>query len=417
MVEAADLVVVGAGAAGLATAIFAKEEAPELSVVLLEGAKMVGAKILVSGGGRCNVTHQVVEPSDFQGNQPIIKGLLRGFSEEDAVSWFSSMGVELKEEDTGKLFPVSDSAKTVVSALLRRCDELGVDVRTSHKVSAVKSEDDCWSLEHTEGELKARRVVIATGGLALPKSGSDGFGLKFAESAGHKVTELWPALVPLTLEETFPHAELSGIAHEVELSTRVNGKIIDRRTGALLWTHFGISGPVAMDASRFWVGARHEQKDAGLFACLLPGQTRESVEEVFREVTLDEPKMTVSSLLSPSLPRRVVEVCLRLAGVEGNPPLSQLKKAVRKDLVRVLTELELPVTGDRGWSYAEVTAGGVPLSEIDRRTMESRTQPGLHFVGEVLDCEGRIGGFNFQWAWSTGHQAGRTIARALSSDA
>lgn len=417
MKETADLVVVGAGAAGLATAIFAKEEAPQLSVVLLEGAKKVGAKILVSGGGRCNVTHEVVKPTDFQGNQPIIKGLLRGFSEEDAIAWFSSMGVELKEEDTGKLFPVSNSAKTVVAALLGRCDELGVDIRTSHKVSAVKSDESSWTIEHTEGALQARRVVIATGGLALPKSGSEGFGLEFAKSMGHEVTELWPALVPLILEEPFPHAKLSGIAHEVELSTRVSGKVIDKRSGALLWTHFGISGPVAMDASRFWVGARLERKDAGLFACILPGETRESVNELFLNIARDEPKRTIGSLLARSLPRRVVEVCLEMAEIDGNPPLNQLKKATRRELTRILTELELPVSGDRGWSYAEVTAGGVPLSEIDRRNMESRAHPGLHFVGEVLDCEGRIGGFNFQWAWSTGHQAGRAIARALSASA
>jgi len=415
MTEACDLVVVGAGAAGLATAIFAKEEAPDLEVCLLEGAKKVGAKILISGGGRCNVTHKVVDSSDFEGNQPIIRGLLRGFSESEAVAWFASMGVELKEEETGKLFPVSDAAKTVVDALLQRCAELGVDVRTAHRVSSVRRTDEGWQIDHSSGSLGARRVVIATGGLALPKSGSDGFGLELAKTLGHDVTELWPALVPLILDESFPHARLSGIAHEVELTTRVEGKVTDRRTGALLWTHFGVSGPVAMDASRHWVGARHAGESVTLSACLLPGDTSESVRDSLIEVARDEPKRTIGSLLARSLPRRVVEVCLELAEVEGNPALSQINKKTRRDLVRVLTALELPVTGDRGWSYAEVTAGGVPLSEIDRRTMESRAHPGLHFVGEVLDCEGRIGGFNFQWAWSTGHQAGRAIGRALST--
>ncbi len=415
MTETCDLVVVGAGAAGLATAIFAKEEAPELEVVLLEGEKKVGAKILVSGGGRCNVTHKVVDSSDFEGNQPIIRGLLRSFSERDAVAWFSSMGVELREEDTGKLFPASDAAKTIVRALLKRCDELGVEVRTSHRVSSVTASGDTWELTHPSGSISARRVVVATGGLALPKSGSDGFGLGLARDLGHDVTELWPALVPLVLEESFPHARLSGIAHEVELSTRVEGKVTDRRTGALLWTHFGVSGPVAMDASRHWVGAKHKGEHAALFVSLMPGETFESVNDSLKSVARDEPKRSVGALLARSLPRRVVEVCLELAGIDGNPAMSQLNKAKRKDLVRVLTELELPVTGDRGWSYAEVTAGGVSLSEIDRRTMESRVTPGLHFVGEVLDCEGRIGGFNFQWAWSTGHQAGCAIARELTA--
>jgi len=268
--ETADLVVVGAGAAGLATAIFAKEAGPDLHIVLLEGAKRVGAKILISGGGRCNVTHRVIHESDFQGNQPIVRGLLRSFTETDTVEWFASMGVELKEEDTGKLFPTTDSARTVLDALLKRCADLGIELLTSHRVQAVRPSETGWTIEHTEGSHTTRRVAIATGGLALPKSGSDGFGLDLARDLGHEVTPTWPGLVPLLLEDSFPHARLSGIAHEVELTTWIEGKLADRRAGALLWTHFGISGPVAMDASRFLVGANQKGKQAHITASLLP---------------------------------------------------------------------------------------------------------------------------------------------------
>ena len=413
--ETADLVVVGAGAAGLATAIFAKEAGPDLHIVLLEGAKKVGAKILISGGGRCNVTHRVVHESDFQGNQPIVRGLLRSFTETDTVEWFASMGVELKEEDTGKLFPTTDSARTVLDALLKRCADLGIELLTSHRVQAVRPSETGWTIEHTEGSHTPRRVAIATGGLALPKSGSDGFGLDLARDLGHEVTPTWPGLVPLLLEDSFPHARLSGIAHEVELTTWIEGKLADRRAGALLWTHFGISGPVAMDASRFLVGAHHKGKQAHITASLLPDHTPESLRELLNQTSRDEPKRTIGSLLARSLPKRVVEIVLELSEIDGNPPIAQLPKQTKKSLVTTLTALELPITGDRGWSYAEVTAGGVPLAEIDRRTMESRRHRGLHFVGEVLDCEGRIGGFNFQWAWTTGHQAGEAIASKLKS--
>ncbi len=250
-----DIAIIGAGAAGLAAAIFAAETNPNLSIALLDGAKTIGAKILVSGGGRCNVTNQHVTASDFHGNRKLIDRILQRFDEQATVRWFGSLGIPLKTEATGKLFPVSNKARTVLDGLLRRCEALGVSLLTHHLVRDIIREEEWFSIQHSQGTLRAKRIILSTGGRSLPKTGSDGSGWGLAQQLGHTVTATYPALVPLFLEPSFFHAELSGISHDVTLTTTVAGKTIDRRTGSMLWTHFGISGPVVLDASRIWVRA------------------------------------------------------------------------------------------------------------------------------------------------------------------
>ena len=218
-----DIAVVGAGAAGLAASIFAAEAVAkgdvQRRIVLLDGAKTIGAKILVSGGGRCNVTHEVVTPTDFFGNRRIIKNVLAAFSVEQTGKWFASLGVELKREETGKLFPVTDKARTVLMALIERCHELGVEIQPNHHVDKIERATDQshgFCIHHSQGILQAKKVILATGGRSIPKSGSDGFGYSLARRLGHHVTATVPALVPLILEGTMFHKQLSGLSHEVE---------------------------------------------------------------------------------------------------------------------------------------------------------------------------------------------------------
>jgi len=414
----ADVAIVGAGAAGLATAIFAAEglDPRRHRLVLLDGAARPGAKILVSGGGRCNVTHDVVRPDDFHGDRVFVRKVLAAFDERRTVGWFASLGVELVREETGKLFPVSGRARTVLEALLARAEALGVEIRPDHRVLAVSREEVGFRIGSSRGDLLAARLVLATGGRSLPRSGSDGAGYALARSLGHSVTPTWPALVPLLLAEGFPHAELSGVAHPVRLTVRSGGgggEKLDERTGDLLWTHFGISGPVAMDTSRSWVRPAELGLAPRLIAHLVPDRTREELEELFLAEGRRAPRRTVASYLADLLPKRVGAMVARRAGVDPSRELPQVTKAERRALLAALTELELPVEGPRGWNQAEVTAGGVPLGEVDPRTMESKLVPSLHLVGEILDVDGRIGGFNFQWAWSGGWVAGRSIAKAL----
>jgi len=413
-----DVAIIGAGAAGLATAIFAAETAEQqqrpLKIAVLDSAKKIGAKILVSGGGRCNVTHDEVRPEDFNGSRHIVRNILAAFDEQSTIRWFASLGVPLKREETGKLFPVSDSARSVLSALLRRCEELKVPILTQHRVSEVTAEQQgVFALHHEQGTCHARRVIFATGGKSLSRTGSDGSGWDIVKRLGHTVTTTVPALVPLVLRADMFHAQLAGISLPVELSTFVAGKVEDRHVGSLLWTHFGISGPVVMDASRHWTLARAHGQAVDLRCNFFPGQDFSQLEQWLLDTANARSRVSLVRVLGERLPDRLAEALVRWSGIESGTILSQLSREQRRTLVHTLTNFLLPVERDRGWNFAEVTAGGVPLEEINFRTMESRVVKGLYLVGEILDGDGRIGGFNFQWAWATGYVAGRAVAATV----
>ena len=419
-----DLCVIGAGAAGLAAAIFASEQNPDLSVWLLDGAKTIGAKILVSGGGRCNVTHDVVSPADYFGTPHLVRNVLATFPVHETVRWFASLGVELKREETGKLFPITNKARTVLDALNARCRALGVVLRPDHRVShldyrlsigyASQDRPRDFLIRHQQGELSAKRVILATGGRSLPRSGSDGTGYELARRLGHRVTATVPALVALLLDERCFHQELAGLSHDVEVVTVIKGDSIDRRTGSLLWTHGGISGPVVMDASRFWCLARERGEAVEVFGNFVPGQTAEQLREWFLSESAQWPRRSLLKLVTARIPQRLTEILCRKAGGDPQQASGQVSRTVRECLLASLTRFRFPIVRDRGWNWAEVTAGGVPLEEVNYRTMESKVAAGLHLVGEILDCDGRIGGFNFQWAWTTGRIAGRAAARQLA---
>jgi hypothetical protein len=411
MTQTIDIAIIGGGAAGLAAAIFAAEAARGAQrIIVLDGAKSLGAKILVSGGGRCNVTHGIVTPEDFNGSRPIVRNILAAFGAPAAMAWFESMGVQLKREETGKMFPVTDSARTILNALIQRCADLGVVIRCDCRVteiSAPTESESVFKIQYAGGEIHAMRVIMATGGRSLPLSGSDGFGWEIARRLGHSITPTYAALVPLMLDEKFFHASLSGIAQDVQLQTFVNGPLIDRRRGSLLWTHFGISGPVVMDVSRHWVMASESGAKVRMECNLLPPDNYEIVDQWLVEMASSRAKALLSNILATRLPERVAKVILAQSEIDPAVTCGQLPRADRRRLVGNLTALPLPIVRHRGWNFAEVTAGGVPLDEINFRTMESRKVPGIYLVGEILDCDGRIGGFNFQWAWATGHLAGK----------
>ena len=413
MPQTVDIAIVGAGAAGLAAAIFAAETNRTLRIALLDGAKTIGAKILVSGGGRCNVTNQKVTASDYHGHRKIIDRILRRFTAHDTCRWFESLGVPLQTEPTGKLFPVSNKARTVLNALIDRCKRLSIILLTEHRVRSIEHRETDFIIQHSHGTLHTHKLVIATGGCSLPKTGSDGSGWNLIQHLGHTVTPRYPALVPLSLDASFFHASLSGISHEVMLTTRVNARIVDCRTGSLLWTHFGISGPVVLDASRFWV-LGHEQGDhVQLHLNSVPQSTYQDIENWLLESTSLPGRQTVQSLLAQRIPGRVGTQLAQFLNPDlPRTSVNHLPKHTRRTLIHTLTNLALPVTGSRGWNFAEVTTGGIPLQEINPSTMESRKVPGLYCIGEMLDCDGRIGGFNFQWAWSTAYLAGYHVSRA-----
>jgi predicted Rossmann fold flavoprotein len=404
------IAVVGAGAAGLAAAVFAARHGTRETIVAFDGAARLGAKILVSGGSRCNVTNTVVTAADFQGGNPnVVRRILKAFPVEQTVAFFREIGVSLHEEEGGKLFPDTHRARTVLEALLAEASRRGVELRPGHRVTAVERDTEGFRLETNAGVFRASRVVLATGGLSLPKTGSDGAGYAFAAGLGHSLVPPIPALVPLVLEGDF-HAGLSGVSLPAELRVEAEGARPVRTRGALLWTHFGVSGPAVLDASRHWTRARAEGRPVETSVDLLGGSDFGEVERWLLALAAGGPRGHLGNALATLVPAAVAAALLARLGIAEDTPLGQLRREDRRRLVHALTGSPLPVRDSRGYSFAEVTAGGVPLHEIDPTTLESRRTPGLFLVGEILDVDGRIGGFNFQWAWSTGFVAGAALA-------
>jgi len=410
-----DVAIVGAGAAGLAAAIFALRSNRSRSIILLDGARRPGAKILVSGGTRCNVTNVTVTERDFWGGRAtIIRRVLRAFPVPDTVAFFRDIGVPLHEEADGKLFPDSHRARDVLDALLREATAVGATLAAGHRVLGVERSADGFRVVTDRGDLRAGAVVLATGGQSLPKTGSDGAGLAIAKLLGHTIVPTTPALDPLVLDrDDRVHAELSGVSQDVELAVWIDGAVALRLTGALLWTHFGVSGPVALNASRHWLRARLEGRAVSITANLRPGQRLDQVGAQWVSLARDHPKASVQKTLAAMVPASVATVLLRELGIDGN--VAHLSRDDRRRLSRALVEWPLPVVGTRGYDYAEATAGGVALTQIDPATMQSRVCPGLFLVGEMLDVDGRLGGFNFQWAWSSGFVAGRALGKEAAS--
>jgi predicted Rossmann fold flavoprotein len=415
--DVARVAVVGGGAAGLATAIFAAQASPHLRIVCVDGAARVGAKILVSGGSRCNVTNRAVTERDFWGGSPrVIRNVLRAFPADRAARFFNRIGVPLHEEEDGKLFPDSSSARTVLAALLHEAARAGVELRVGERVVDVGRGGDGFTLRTTLTEFQADAVVLATGGQSLPKTGSDGFGYLLARRLGHGHVGTTPALVPLVLNGDL-HPTLSGVSHRAALTVRAEGSKDVCLGGSMLWTHFGISGPVALNASRHWHRARLRGAKVDLLLSVCPGATFESLEAWFLERERARPRALLSTVLSARVPAVVGEAWIARAGIAADATLAHLPREDRRRLIRALLETMLDVRDSRGYNYAEVTAGGIPLDEVDPATMESRVCPGLFLVGEILDVDGRLGGFNFQWAWSSAWVAAQALARRAPSSA
>jgi len=411
--DTADVVIVGAGAAGLAAAIFCARAAPQARIVCVDGAKSIGAKILVSGGGRCNVTNRVVIEEDFSGgDRRFIRNVLRAYPAPRAAAFFAELGVSLHEEEDGKYFPVSNRARTVLDALLSALRDCGASLEVSRRVERVERVERGFMVTTRDSATyEAPVVVLATGGRSLPKTGSDGAGYAFARALGHGCVETTPALVPLLLADS-RYATLTGVTHNVGVTVTIDAGSV-RLDGAMLWTHFGLSGPVILNASRHWLRARVEGRAAAVLLHLLPGTTFAELEHWLQTQQRQHPRALVRTVVASRLPASVADAWVEAAGIDRAMTLAHLARDARRTLIATLLETPLDVTDSRGYNYAEVTAGGIPLGEIDSATMESRLCPGLYLIGEILDVDGRIGGFNFQWAWSSAWVAANAIGRKL----
>jgi predicted Rossmann fold flavoprotein len=396
------IVVVGAGAAGIVAALFAA--GGPRKVLLLERTRDGGRKILVSGGGRCNVLPSEMAPARFvtdSSPNTLRKMLLSWPLAEQRRFFEEEVGIPLAlEEETGKLFPVSNQARDVRDGLLRLAARRGVETVFEALVDDLFPSEGTWVVRLQDAKvIRAAAVILATGGLSLPGTGSDGTGLRIVRRLGHTVHETYPALTPLTADPP-RHASLAGISLDVALEAPLPKGRFETR-GGFLFTHRGYSGPTVLDASHLAVRSRLRGGPPVPFSI---GWTRSGPEEWDRR--LREGTGAVATPLRRALPDRLADTLLAEAGVDPGRPLPQLRREERRRLVELLTRYSLPWTGDEGYRKAEVTGGGVALGEVDPRTLESRLHSGLFLCGEILDAFGPIGGHNFAWAWATGRAAG-----------
>jgi predicted Rossmann fold flavoprotein len=401
------IAVIGAGAAGSMAAIFAA--AAGADTVLLERTRDGGRKILISGGGRCNILPSRVDETRFvtDSSPHTLRNILRSWPLAEQIAFFErELGLPLVEEpESAKLFPVSNRARDVRDGLLALAARKGVRFVTGTAVTGFAPATAGWRIE-CEGApaLEADAVVVATGGLSVPATGSDGRGLALLAALGHTVHPTYAALTPLTADPP-AFRELAGVSLPVTITAR-DGRRQATASGGFLFTHHGYSGPSVLDVSHVAVRSRAEGDGTARVRVRWTALDADGWEAALRP----EGTRTVAGALRRELPIRLADALAAAAGVPTTRPLAQLRKVERRRLIEVLVQGELPWSGDEGYRKAEVTGGGVSLAEIDPRTMESRRHPGLFICGEVLDAFGPIGGYNFLWAWATGRAAGTGAA-------
>lgn len=411
--DGSPVVVIGAGAAGTMAAIFAAEAGAP--VLLLERTRDGGRKILISGGGRCNVLPSEVDPRRYvtESSPNTLRKMLLAWPLADQRRFFEDeVGLPLElEAETGKLFPASHRARDVRDGLLALARRRGARLRFDARVVGLRppvAEGDPWAVLLEGGEeIDASAVVLATGGLSVPNTGSDGTGLRIVKQLGHTVHDTYAALTPLTSDPP-AHGHLAGISLEVRLEAPAGAASVEAE-GGFLFTHRGYSGPSVLNVSHLPVRSKG---DAAARQPVLVRWTAMDAD-AWDGLLRDKQGGTVGALVRRHLPQRLADTLLDEADVDPARPLAQLRREERSRLVTALARYPLPWTGDEGYKKAEVTGGGVALGEVNPRTLESRIAPGLFLCGEILDSFGPIGGYNFLWSWSTGRAAGRGAAAAV----
>ncbi len=388
--QAFDAVVIGAGAAGLFCAGMAGQRGAR--VLLLDHSPKVAEKIRISGGGRCNFTNREAGPANFLSENPhFCRSALARYTPADFVALVQRHRIPFHEKHKGQLF-CDDSSEEIIGMLLRECEAGGVVRRQPCAVQAVRHSAGRFELDTDAGVVQAPRLVVATGGLSIPKIGATDFGYRIAKQFGHRVVEPRPALVPLTFAEAdwAPFVTLAGVSLPVSIATGA-GKARGEFLEDLLFTHRGLSGPAVLQISSFWRAGQPLRID------LLPGQDLAQTLIDAKAVS----RRQLGNVLAEHLPQRLADAWLANAGLPAHRPMPELRDRDLAALAERLQRWELTPDGSEGWRKAEVTAGGVDTRELSSQTMESKLVPGLHFVGEVVDVTGWLGGYNFQWAWAS----------------
>ena len=402
-------IVIGGGPAGMIASGFA---AKNNNVILFEKNKKLGRKLFITGKGRCNVTN-ACDPEELIQNTPgnpyFLYSAFYTFDSYATMNFFEELGVKLKIERGNRVFPVSEKSSDIVKALIRFMENNNVDRRLNSKVEdlIVKNNKITKAIVDNK-EIDVENVIIATGGLSYPVTGSDGDGYKFAKKIGHKVTKLYPSLVPLKIKEKWGQ-DLQGLSlKNVELNLLIDNKNVYKNFGEMMFTHFGITGPLVLKGSRSLVGNYNNHKVTG-YIDLKPALTDKELDS---RILKDFEKFINKSFknsLDELLPQKIIPTIISLSNIDENKKVNSITKDERKRLCNVIKKLPITIIGDNGYNEAVVTAGGICVDEIDPSTMKSKIIDNLYFAGEVIDVDSYTGGFNLQIAFATGYLAGNNI--------
>ena len=405
-----DLIVVGGGPAGMMAAGHAAERGRR--VLLLEAGPSLGRKLLMTAGGRCNVTNTAPLPDyidAFGRRGGFLRDALRMFGNVQLLEWLHTRGIETVEERRGRVFPASQDARTILRALTDHMALGGVEVCCGKRAELLLSENGCLAGVTAAGkEWRTRCALIATGGLSYPGTGATGDGYRLARQAGHTIVETYPAIIAFETAEPWPKRIQGTPIKNVDIRATHNGKKVAGTFGEALWTHYGIAGPAIFDISRDVVLAMRNGRKVVLELDLRPMDTEETLDKRLLDAIKKQGKKQIANVLAGWLPQRTAELAVELAGIAARKKMNQCSKSERSRIVRFIKHLELHLTGPRPIEEAIVTGGGVELKEVHSKTMDSRRLKGLFFAGEVLDLAGPSGGYNLQAAFSTGYLAGHS---------
>ena len=404
------VITVGGGAAGMMAAIAASRHGSR--VTILEKNPRVGKKILATGNGRCNYSNINTDVSHYYGGNPgFAQSALSSFSVQDTLNFFEELGIQPKVEERGKVFPASGQASSFLDVFLYEMKNAGINVICDAEIKEITKKNSRFYIELENGELfSGDSVIISTGGKAMPSSGSDGDGYNFAKAFGHTVTNTFPSLVQLMLEGDF-FKRIDGVKIVGTAEIIVDNRSMAMDNGDILFANYGISGPPVLQISRTAAAYISEGRKVYAKINIMDSISYDELKELLYKRFSSAPEKSVEFSFVGLINKRLIPVILEQAGVRNiRGPVADLSVSEKGSIVRILNDWRFKIKGTKGWSSAQVTAGGVSTDEINPDTMESRITKGLFFAGEVMDIDGKSGGYNLQWAWSSGYIAGKNAA-------
>lgn len=393
------VIIIGGGASGLMAALACQKEGSD--VVILERNQKLGKKILATGNGRCNFTN--VDATELHYNHPyFVKTVFEQMSPKKTLTFFEELGIIPKVEDEGKTYPLSEQASSIVDVLVYEIERLGIKVVYEAKVMKIENHKVFKITLEQGSTYEADKVILATGGMAMPKSGSDGIGYQLATSLGHKLTPIFPALVKLELES--PHLKaLDGVKFPSTVELIYEGSSIQSEYGDVLFTRYGISGPTILQISRKANALMQENKEVMIKVCLVNGPDKRDVAKRFSQQSSKTVEMSLIGLIN----KRIIHPLLKELNINPHHLVKDLAKNDLNQLINLLFDWRFKVIGSKDFDDAQVTAGGIMIHDINPQTLESKIVKGLYFCGEILDIDGLCGGYNLQWAWSSGYISGK----------